>query len=483
MDEQKMNSCDPQDEHKGTVSSTSHSSHSAPTTPSGSLTRQILSLAVPALGALVAAPIFTLIDTAMVGHLGTEELAGLATATTIVQTIVGLFVFLAYSTTALAAQALGAGDSVRAIRSGIEAMWLAAGCGIVTACGLILGGRALVETLGNSPDVMPHALAYLHTASPGLVGMFVVLAATGTLRGLLDTTTPLYVAAGGAALNVALNALFIYGLDMGIAGSGLGTALAQTLMAVVLVAVILSKARGRHVSLRPSGAGIWNAALDGAPLFVRTVAMRIATIATLMVATSISVTALAAHQVVNAVWMFTALALDALAIAAQALVGFDLGAGRREHLRTLLRKLTVWGAAVGLILAVLIAASSPFLPHFFGSDPSMHHIATWALIASACAMPLGGVVFLLDGVLIGAGHGKTLAFGGVFMMVVYLPCLWALERWMAAQRIDDALSPADQGIAMVALWLIFGFVFLGVRGLVNAWRTWWSPRRAIADLH
>ena len=124
MDEQKMNSCDPQDEHKGTVSSTSHSSHSAPTTPSGSLTRQILSLAIPALGALVAAPIFTLIDTAMVGHLGTEELAGLATATTIVQTIVGLFVFLAYSTTALAAQALGAGDSVRAIRSGIEAMWL-----------------------------------------------------------------------------------------------------------------------------------------------------------------------------------------------------------------------------------------------------------------------------------------------------------------------------------------------------------------------
>ena len=111
MDEQKMNSCDPQDEHKGAVSSASHSSHSAPTTPSGSLTRQILSLAIPALGALVAAPIFTLIDTAMVGHLGTEELAGLATATTIVQTIVGLFVFLAYSTTALAAQELGAGDS------------------------------------------------------------------------------------------------------------------------------------------------------------------------------------------------------------------------------------------------------------------------------------------------------------------------------------------------------------------------------------
>lgn len=459
------------------------------------LTRRILSLAVPALGALVAEPLFTLIDSAMVGHLGTPELAGLALGSTVLQTVVGVFVFLAYSTTALAARALGAGHPDRAVRSGVEAMWLAAGLGALAATILVVTGPALVRALGAGTAVAPAATAYLRASAPGLVGMFVVLAATGTLRGLLDTRTPLAVAVAGAAFNVVANAILIYGVGWGVAGSGAGTALAQTFMALALVAVVVRGARGLGVSLRPSAGGLWRSAVDGAPLLVRTIALRVALLATISVATSIGVQALAAHQVVSSVWSFAAFVLDALAIAAQALVGFALGAGDREGLRVLLHRLTWWGAGAGAVLGLVIAVASPWLPLAFGSDPDMHAIATAALVTAAVSMPVGGIVFLLDGVLIGAGQGRFLALAGAVTLTAYLPCLWVLSGRVAgaagaagAAGTAGAVAggAASAGAAdpaqvhwMVWLWICFGGVFMGARALTNAWRTWWSPRHAL----
>lgn len=442
----------------------------------GSLTAQILGLAVPALGALVAEPLFVLIDSAMVGHLGTPQLAGLALASTVLQTVVGVFVFLAYSTTALAARALGAGHADQAVRSGIEAMWLAAGLGIVAAVALIVSGPALVSALGADPEVAPHAIAYLRASAPGLVGMFIVLAATGTLRGLLDTRTPLVVATGGAAFNVVANAVLIYAAGLGVAGSGAGTAVAQTLMAVALVWVVVRGARRLGVPLRPSAGGVWGAALDGAPLLVRTLALRVALLATLTVATAAGTQALAAHQVVNSVWSLTGFILDALAIAAQALVGYALGAGDLTRLRDLLRRLAWWGMGAGLVLGAVIAAAAHWLPLLFGSDPAMHQVATAALVTAAISMPLAGLVFLLDGVLIGAGQGRFLAVAGLVMLAVYLPGLGVLLHWVHS---SSPLDVEGQTQAMVWLWACFGGLFLASRGACNAWRTWWSPRHRL----
>lgn len=449
--------------------------------PSSSLSREILTLAVPALGALVAEPLFVLIDSAMVGHLGTAQLAGLSLSSTVLQTVVGLFVFLAYSTTALAARALGEGSPQRAVRSGIEAMWLAAGLGIIAAAALILTGPTLLRALGAGPDIEDHAIAYLHTSAPGLVGMFVVLAATGTLRGLLDTRTPLVVAVVGAAFNVAANATFIFGLGWGVAGSGAGTALAQTFMAVVLVWIVVRGARRLGVPLRPSAGGMWGAAVDGAPLLVRTLTLRVALLATVTVATFIGVRALAAHQVVYSVWSFAAYVLDALAIAAQALVGFSVGAGSHDHLRLLLRRLTWWGAGAGLAIGVVLALASPWLPMLFGTDTGMHRMATAALLVAASAMPLAGVVFLLDGVLIGAGQGRYLAVAGVLQLVVYLPALVVLHRWVAtlAHEGGGTLAASGELEAMIALWVAYGWIYMAARALTLAWRTWWSPRHAL----
>jgi len=423
------------------------------------LDRQILALAVPALGALVAEPLFVLIDSVMVGRLGTAELAGLSLSSTLLVSVVGVFVFLAYATTAATARRIGAGDRAGAVTAGIDGMWLALGLGILAALALGLGAPWVVTALGAQGDVVPHAVDYLRYSAAGLPGMFLVMAATGTLRGLLDTRTPLVVATLGAGVNVALNALFIYGLGLGVAGSGLGTAIAQTLMGLTLCVVVLRGARGLAVSLRPRPAGIWGNARSGVPLFVRTVTLRIAILLTVVTATSLGATALAAHQVVNALWGLAAFAMDALAIAAQAMIGQGLGAGDRPRVRAVLRRTLQWGVGFGAVIGVLVAAGGWWLTTLFTTDPDVRTAAAVALVVTGLAMPMAGWVFVLDGVLIGAGDGTFLAWAGVLTLVVYVPLLAAVWAWA---------PPGGPGLAW--LWAAFAGGFMAARAVTTGLR-------------
>lgn len=424
-----------------------------------SLDRQVLALAVPALGALVAEPLFVLVDSAVVGHLGTPELAGLALASTVLVTVVGLCVFLAYATTAAVARHLGAGDRVAALRLGIDGMWLAAGLGAVLALALGIAAPWAVEALGADGAVAGHAVTYLRWSAPGLPGMLLVLAATGALRGLLDTRTPLVVAASGAVVNAVLNVTLVYGAGMGIAGSGLGTALTQLGMAAVLVVVVVRGARAAGAALSPAAAGILGQARAGAPLLVRTVSLRLAILLTVWVATSLGPVVLAGHQVVSAVWGLTAFALDALAIAAQALVGHALGAGDVPRVRAVLRRTVTWGVAAGAVLGVLIAVASPLLARPFTSDPAVRDAVVAGLVVAAVALPLAGWVFVLDGVLIGAGDGRYLAWAGLVTLVAYVPCALAVRAW------------APDGAAGLAwLWAAFAGVFMLARAVTTAHR-------------
>src|SRR5690606_23626046 len=211
-----------------------------------------------------------------VGRLGAPELAGLALAGTVQTTVVGLCVFLAYATTASVARSLGARDRRRAMRLGVDGMWLALGLGVVLATALWLVAPAAVRLLGSPDAVTPHAIAYLRWSAPGLPGMLTVLAATGVLRGMLDTRTPLWVAVGGAVLNAVLSMVLVLGVGMGVAGSGLGTAIAQVTMGVVLTAVVVRGTRAAGVPLRPSAGGVRNGLRTGTPLLVRTVSLRLA---------------------------------------------------------------------------------------------------------------------------------------------------------------------------------------------------------------
>ena len=437
------------------------------------LDRQVLALAVPALGALVAEPTFVLVDSAMVGHLGTAALAGLALASTVLTTVVGLCVFLAYATTAAVSRRLGAGDAAGALRVGVDGLALAAGLGAGLAVAAWVTAPALVTALGGHGEVARQAVAYLRASAPGLPGMLVVLAATGALRGLLDTRTPLLVAGVGAAANVALNYALIYGAGLGIAGSGLGTALAQLGMAGALVAVVVRAARARGAPLRPAWAGIGANARAGVPLLVRTATLRGAIVLTVAVAAGLGPAALAGHQVVAAVWGLTAFALDALAIAAQAMVGHALGAADVPRARAVLRRTLRWGVGTAAVLAVVVAALAPWYVRAFSSEDDVRRAAVLGLLVVAAGLPMAGVVFVLDGVLIGAGDGPFLAWAGVVTLVAYVPVALAVHAW----------APAGPG-GLAWLWVAFAGVFMAARATttgVRARGTGWARTAAGAD--
>lgn len=425
-----------------------------PGRPSRSLDREILALAIPSLGALIAEPILVLVDTAMVGHLGTAQLAGLTLAATVLTTIVGLCVFLAYATTALTSRRAGAGDEVGAMRAGVDGLWLALGLGVLGAVALLLTGEPILHALGADAATLPHALAYLHTSAFGLPGMLLVLAATGALRGALDTRTPLRVAVAGALVNIPLNAILIYGLGLGVAGSGLGTAIAQTGMGAALTATVVRRALAAGATLRPRRAGIGEAILGGLPLLVRTASLRAALLLTASTAATLGTVPLAGHQAVMSLWNLAAFGLDALAIAAQALVGRALGAAQIERVRGILRRCRRWGIGAGAALGVLFVGLAFLVGPAFSADPQVHDAIRVGLVVAALCLPLAGVVYVGDGVLIGAGDGRYLAIAGVVVLAAYVPAAWATGQW------------APGGAAGLAwLWASYGIVYMGARAV------------------
>ena len=420
------------------------------------LDRDIARLAIPALGALVAEPLFLLTDTALVGHLGVAPLAGLGLASAVLQTVVGLLVFLAYATTPTVARRLGAGDKPGAIRAGIDGMWFALGIGIV----LIVAGLPLsapVIALFRADDAASaQATTYLTISLWGLPAMLLVLAATGLLRGLQDTRTPLIVATVGFAANAALNAVFIYGLGWGIAGSAAGTVLAQWGMAAVYLVIAVRAGRAAGVPLRPGLDGVRGVASSGAWLLLRTASLRAALLATTVVATGFGTTSLATVQVAMTVFFTLAFVLDSLAIAGQALIGHGLGASDVDRVRAVTRRLVQLGIGSGVVLGLAIAALSPVMGVLFTSDAEIRRALVGVALVMAIGVPIAGFVFVLDGVLIGAGDAKYLALTGVVNVAVYVPLL-------------VIVTVTDAGANW--LWAAFGIGYIGARAVTLGLRS------------
>ncbi|MFB7849757.1 MATE family efflux transporter [Streptomyces sp. NPDC056053] len=383
--------------------------------------REIIALAVPAFGALVAEPLFVMVDSAIVGHLGTPQLAGLAVAAALLTTAVSIFVFLAYATTAAVSRRIGAGDPAAAIRQGMDGIWLALLLGVVVIVAVFPTAPWLVDVFGASDTAAPYATTYLRISSLGIPAMLVVMAATGVLRGLQDTRTPLYVAIGGFAANGALNVGLVYGAGFGIAGSAWGTVIAQVSMATAYLIVVVRGARKHGASLRPDAAGIRASAQAGVPLLVRTLSLR----AVLMIATAVAArlgdTEIAAHQVIISLWNLMAFALDAIAIAGQAIIGRYLGADDTKGAREACRRMVQWGIASGVVFGVLLILARPLFVPLFTSDRAVQDTLLPALLVVALSQPIAGVVFVLDGVLMGAGDGPYLAWAMLVTLAIFAP--------------------------------------------------------------
>ncbi|WP_083190607.1 MATE family efflux transporter [Serinicoccus hydrothermalis] len=433
-------------------------------TAGASRSREILRLAVPAFLALVAEPLFLLADSAIVGHLGTSALAGLGVASAVLLTAVNIFIFLAYGTTAVVARRLGAGDERGAVSAGIDGVWLALMLGAVGAIVTAVLAQPLVQLFGASDAVVAEAVTYLRWSALGIPSMLVVLAATGVLRGLQDTRTPLVASVVGFTGNAALSLLLVHGVGWGIAGAAIGTVIAQTGMALGLVLVVVRGARRLGSSLTFHGAGVLRAARGGIPLLVRTIALRAALLLTTWSAAGLGDEQLAAHQVALTVWSTLAFALDALAIAAQALTGKTLGASDVEGTRAATAVMVRWSVWFGVILAVLIVALHRVIPLGFSQDPDVRSALAAALLVVAVGQPIAGIAFILDGVLIGAGDTRWLAWAQVAATVAYLPMVLAVR-----------LSGAEGTAGLVWLWIAFtGFmtvrsVLMWLRARGDAW--------------
>lgn len=439
----------------------------APATPRATRRRhdrEIVALAVPAFGALVAEPLFVMADSAIVGHLGTAQLAGLGVASALLTTAVSVFVFLAYATTAAVARRVGAGDLPAAIRQGMDGIWLAVLIGAAVIAAVPPRAPAIVDLFGASSTAAPYATTYLRISALGIPAMLVVLASTGVLRGLQDTRTPLYVAVAGFIANAALNAVLVYGAGLGIAGSAWGTVIAQCGMAAVYLTVVVRGARRHGASLRPDVTGIRASAQAGVPLLVRTLSLR----AILMIATAVAARLgdadIAAHQIILSLWSLLAFALDAIAIAGQAIIGRYLGAGDTDGARAACRRMVEWGIAVGVMLGAVVVLTRPLFLPLFTSDSSVTDTALPALLIVALSQPISGIVFVLDGVLMGAGDGPYLAGAMLLTLAVFTPvallvptlgggltALWAAMALMMTVRLLTLWLRARSG-----RWLVTG---------------------------
>ena len=421
---------------------------------------EILRLAVPAFGALVAEPLFLFADSVIVGRLGTTPLGGLGVASQALTALVGISVFLAYGTTAAVARQLGAGRREAAIRQGVDGLWLAGIIGaVVLAAGWPLAPQ-IVHAFGGSPAVTGEAATYLRISLLGAPSMLMVLAGTGVLRGLQDTRTPLTVAVAANVVNVALNAFLVLGLHWGIAGSAWGTVCAQTAAGAAYLAMVARGARRAGVGFAPDPTGLRAAAITGASLVVRTLALQAVLIVVTAIAARQGNAAIAAHQIAFRAWTLLAFALDAIAIAGQAITGRYLGAGDVAGARSATNRMIGWGVVYGMIFGAVLVAAIPLLPAVFSAAPDVRRLLPAVLLVAAAQQPVAGVVFVLDGVLIGAGDQDYLALAGLATLVVFGIAAACVHAWHGG---------------LVALWLAYSvwlvarFVTLTLRASGSAW--------------
>lgn len=382
--------------------------------------RRILSLAVPALGSLAVEPGYVLVDTAIVGRLGTDQLAGLAIAATVLSFIFAGANFLTYGTTERVARRLGAGDHAAAANVGVQAMWLSLLFGLPAAPLLYFGARPVSAWFGATGDVLDHAETYLSLSAIGVPFFLITLAALGVMRGASNYTTPLWVLLGANVANLLIELVFVFVLDMGVAGSALSTVIAQTAAAATFVWILRPQFAAASVR-RPDVDGMRPLMSAGKYLLLRVGSMLAVFGGSTAIAARIDKVTLASHQVANSLFIFLALALDALAVPAQTIVAEDLGRGDVPSAAHVAQRALRLSVVTGIALGVVLAVSAPFLPGLFTDDPAVADRATSAIWWLSVMLLPGAVAFAHDGILIGAGDYRFLGRAAFGYLVAVVP--------------------------------------------------------------
>ena len=400
--------------------------------------REIVRLALPALGALAAEPLYVLADTAIVGHLGRPQIAALGLAGTVLAGAFTIFNFLTYGTTAVVARASGAGKEEDAARLAAQALWASLGIGVVLVATCEIVAAPLLAGLGGHGRSGHFALVYFRIAAVGLPAALVALAGQGYLRGVSNLRRPLEIVVAANVANVVFEVVFVYGFGWGIGGSAAGTAIAQAGMGAAFVVELL---RPHAPSRRPSLLEMRPLFRIGRQIFVRTAALFASFLVAASVLARMGDAQLGAHQIAYQLFIFLALVLDAIAIAGQVIVGRMLGAGNASGAHTAAVRMIGWSVAIGLVFAAVLAPLYHALPRAFTGDPRVLHQAALLWPFLVAMQPLGGAVFALDGILIGAGDTRYLMWSMLAASAVFVTlAVLALELGWGVVGVWAALD-------------------------------------------
>lgn len=433
----------------------------SPEQPAPATGRRIAGLALPALGVLAAEPLYLLFDLAVVGRLGALALAGLAIGGLVLALVSSQLTFLSYGTTARAARFFGAGDRRAAVGEGVQATWLAIGLGLVVVVAVQAAAVPLLAVIADGGAIAEEALPWLRIAILGAPAILISLAGNGWMRGVQDTARPLRYVVSGFAVSAVLCPLLVYGWlglpRMELAGSAVANVVGQWLAAVMFCRALLVE----RVALRIDVAVLRAQVVMGRDLVVRTLAFQACFVSAAAVAARFGAAAVAAHQVVLQLWSFLALVLDSLAIAAQSLVGAALGAGQLAHAKSVAWRVTVVSTLGAAVLAAAFAVGSSALPALFTSDRSVLDeigVPWWFLVAQ---LPVAGVVFALDGVLLGAGDARFMRNATLASALIgFLPLVWMSLAF---------------GWGLLGIWsglttfMVLRLVFVGWRACSGRW--------------
>lgn len=412
--------------------------------------RRILGLSLPSLGVLAAEPLYLLFDAAVVGRLGALPLAGLAIGGLVLAQVSTQLTFLSYGTTARAARMHGAGRERDAVGEGVQATWLAVAIGTAIVIVAQLAAEPVVSMLTGGGDIAVEAIAWLRVALLGVPFILISLAGNGWMRGVQNTVSPLRFVVLGFGVSAVLCPLLVHGVlgfpRLGLVGSAVANVIGQGVAGVLFVVAVVREG----TALRPRWTVMRAQLVLGRDLIVRSLAFQACFLSAAAVASRFGAASVAANQVVLHMWNLVSLTLDSLAIAAQTLVGAALGAGRTEDARALAWRLTVWSTVFAIVLAALFALGRSFVPGLFTSDASVvdqMHAIWWIFVA---IIPVAGVVFALDGVLLGSGDAAFLRNATMACALAgFLPFIWSALVF-------------DWGL--VGIWIGLG-VFVGLRML------------------
>ena len=423
--------------------------------------RRIAGLALPALGVLAAEPLYLLFDLAVVGRLGAVALAGLAIGGLILSLLSSQLTFLSYGTTARAARFFGAGDRASAVGEGVQATWLAVALGTVVIAVVQAAAVPILALIADGGEIADMALPWVRIAIFGAPAILISLAGNGWMRGVQDTARPLRYVVAGFALSALLCPTLVYGWlgmpRLGLSGSAVANVAGQWLAGLLFCRALLAEG----VPLRLDLAVLRAQVVMGRDLVVRTLAFQACFVSAAAVAARFGAAAVAAHQVVLQLWSFLALVLDSLAIAAQSLVGAALGAGLLAHAKSVAWRVTIFSTVAAAALAAVFAVGSSALPRLFTSDDSVLDaigVPWWFLVAQ---LPIAGVVFALDGVLLGAGDARFMRNATLASALVgFLPLIWLSLIY---------------GWGLVGIWsglttfMLLRLVFVGWRAFSGRW--------------